>query len=110
MPDTGSAVTGREGDHWNSNDGGGKLFYEEHGHGVGVGQINWNDPSKRDALRKNLTYLAKAEQYVMLKVTENMRTFDMGRVPRKGRAGRPRLDPDTRVAAGMELAVETLFA
>lgn len=51
---------------------------------------------KRDALRKNLVYLAKAEQYLLIKGAENMRTFDMGRVPKKVRAGRPRADSGIR--------------
>ncbi|QEZ48020.1 inovirus-type Gp2 protein [Cupriavidus oxalaticus] len=87
------SVTEGKGGYWNSNAEWRKQFYEKRGHGIGVGQINWNDAEKRDALRKNLTYLAKAEQYVMVKETENIRTFDMGRVPKKVRAGRPRAVP-----------------
>lgn len=87
-----NVVTEGKGDYWNSNAGRLKLFYEEHGHGVGVGQINWNDACKRKALRTNLVYLAKAEQYLMLKGASRIRTFDMGRVPKKGKSGRPRAD------------------
>lgn len=84
------SVTKGEGDYWNSNAAGMKKVYETRGHGVGVGQINWSDIGKREALRKNLVYLAKAEQYVMLKVVEYMHTFGMGQVPKKLKAGRPR--------------------
>jgi len=48
------AVTENTGDYWNSNAARQKKIYETRGHGVGVGQINWNDVGKRDALRKNL--------------------------------------------------------
>ena len=89
-------VTGGMGDYWNSNAAKLKSVYARYGHGVGVGQINRNDADKRDALRKNLVYLAKAEQYLLIKGAENMRTFDMGRVPKKVRAGRPRADSGMR--------------
>lgn len=85
-------VTGGKGDYWNSNAAKLKSVYARDGHGVGVGQINRNDAGKRDALRKNLVYLAKAEQYLLIKGAENLRTFDMGRVPKKVRVGRPRAD------------------
>ncbi|MGD7152632.1 inovirus-type Gp2 protein [Ralstonia pseudosolanacearum] len=89
-----NVVTQGEGDYWNSNDGRRKQFYETHGHGVGVGQINWGDDDKRDALRTNLAYLAKAGQYLMVKAEERIRTFGMGHVPTKGKAGRPRVGAD----------------
>lgn len=91
-------VTEGKGDYWNSNAAWRKPFYEKHGHGIGVGQINWDDFDKRRALRTNLMYLAKAEQYVMLKDAENMRTFGMGRVPTRMRAGRPRADTGMRAS------------
>ncbi|RQU39023.1 inovirus Gp2 family protein [Burkholderia cenocepacia] len=78
-----NVVTQGKGDGWNSNEEWRKRYYEKRGHGVGVGQINWNDSKKREALRKNLTYLAKSEQYLMMKGAERIRTFDMGRVPKK---------------------------
>ncbi|WP_231600721.1 MULTISPECIES: hypothetical protein [Burkholderia] len=43
-------------------------------------------------MRKNLTYLAKSEQYLMIKGAERIRTFDMGQVPKKAKAGRPRAE------------------
>ncbi|NKA95836.1 inovirus Gp2 family protein [Ralstonia solanacearum] len=87
-----NVVTQGKGDYWNSNDERRKPFYETHGHGMGVGQINWHDADKRKALRTNLAYLAKAGQYLMVKTEERIRTFGMGRVPEKGKAGRPRAE------------------
>ncbi|MDN7629679.1 inovirus-type Gp2 protein [Burkholderia cenocepacia] len=83
-------VTEGKGDYWNSNAEWLKKSYEKRGHGIGVGQINWNDTKKREALRKNLVYLAKSEQYLMITGAERIRTFDMGQVPKKVKAGRPR--------------------
>ncbi len=85
-----NVVTDGKGDYWNSNDGTLKKRYEKNGHGVGVGQINWNDFAKRDALRINLAYLAKTEQYFMIKVADGIHTFGMGQVPKKAKSGRPR--------------------
>jgi len=85
-----NTVTEGEGDYWNSNAGKLKIFYRKHGHGVGVGQINWDDQDKRIALRKNLTYLVKTEQYLMLKIRPVIRTFGTGQLPRKSKPGRPR--------------------
>ncbi|CAL60687.1 conserved hypothetical protein [Herminiimonas arsenicoxydans] len=83
-------VTEGKGDYWNSNGGKLKKGYAEKGHGVGVGQINWNDLAKRDALRINLVYLAKTEQYLMIKVANSIHTFGTGQVPKKAKSGRPR--------------------
>ncbi|WP_080423501.1 YagK/YfjJ domain-containing protein [Burkholderia ubonensis] len=83
-------VTEGRGDYWNSNAAWRKPFYQKHGHGIGVGQIDRRDDEKRAALRKNLVYLAKSEQYLMLKSANRIRTFDMGQIPTKGKAGRPR--------------------
>jgi hypothetical protein len=85
------SVTEGKGDYWNSNAAWLKKVYKNRGHGIGVGQINWNDTEKREALRKRLVYLAKAQQYLMVKAAQNMRTFDMGRVPKKLKSGRPRV-------------------
>lgn len=84
-------VTEGKGDYWNSNDRVLKKKYEERGHGIGVGQINWNDLEKRYALRINLVYLAKGEQYLMSKCTGGIRTFGMGVVRHKIKSGRPRV-------------------
>ncbi|KVR14092.1 hypothetical protein WK11_29130 [Burkholderia ubonensis] len=86
-------VTEGKGDYWNGNADWLKKSYEKK-RGVGVGQINWKDDPKRKALRENLAYLAKAEQYLMLKDAENIHAFGTGRVPTKAKAGRPRLAPD----------------
>lgn len=85
-----NVVTEGKGDYWNSNAAWLKRSYEKRGHGIGIGQINWNDTKKREALRKNLVYLAKSEQYLMIQGAERIRTFDMGQVPKKAKAGRPR--------------------
>ncbi|HDR9063685.1 TPA: inovirus-type Gp2 protein [Burkholderia vietnamiensis] len=87
-----NVVTEGKGDYWNSNRAQLKKSYEKRGHGTGVGQINWNDTKKREALRRNLAYLAKSEQYLMIKGAERIRTFDMGQIPKKVKAGRPRTD------------------
>lgn len=87
------AVTEGRGDYWNSNAGWLKKLYEKK-HGVGVGQINRNDVKKREALQINLAYLAKAEQYLLIKGTEHTHLFGMGKVPEKTRAGRPRVEAD----------------
>ena len=91
-----NSVTQGAGAYWNSNDGKRKAFYEKHGHGLGVGQINRNDDDKQKALSTNLAYLAKAEQYLMVKGTEHIHTFGMGRVPKKIKSGRPRSDAHTQ--------------
>lgn len=95
-----NVVTEGKGDYWNSNEAWLKARYK-YRHGVGVGQINWNETEKREALRKLLVYLAKSEQYLMLKAAEGMHTFGMGQVPKKAKAGRPRVVPDANDAAEM---------
>ncbi|MEJ0003522.1 MAG: hypothetical protein WDN30_08120 [Pararobbsia sp.] len=92
-----NVVTDGKGDYWNSNQGWLKRRYEKKGHGVGVGQIDWNS-SKREALRENLIYLAKAEQYLMSWSVERIHTFGMGHVPTKLKQGRPRKMPDKDTA------------
>jgi len=83
-------ITEGKGSYWNSNRALLKRRYAELGHGIGVGQINWNDTEKREALRKNLIYLAKAEQYLLSWNVQRIRTFGMGQVPAKVKSGRPR--------------------
>lgn len=92
-------VTKGMGDYWNSNGGALKPGYKKRGHGMGVGQINWNDTEKREALRTNLVYLAKAEQYLMLKSADRVKTFGMGKLPQKVKSGRPRIDLEARHGA-----------
>lgn len=85
-------VTEGKGDYWNSNQAWLKRRYAKK-HGVGVGQINWDECEKREALRKNLVYLAKADQYLISRSVEHMHTFDMGQIPKKVKSGRPRAAP-----------------
>ena len=98
-------VTEGKGASWNSNQGWLKKRYEKRGHCVGVGQINWNDTEKREALRKNLVYLAKAEQYLMARTTESIHTFGMGQMQEKMKSGRPRA-ADVSNAAGVSVDVD----
>ncbi|KST75889.1 inovirus-type Gp2 protein [Burkholderia humptydooensis] len=84
-----NVATESKGEYWNSNQSWLKRRYAKR-HGVGVGQINWNEREKREALRTNLVYLAKADQYLMSRNIEHMHTFDMGHVPKKVKTGRPR--------------------
>ncbi|OHU98935.1 hypothetical protein BLA34_18290 [Ralstonia solanacearum] len=41
-------------------------------------------------------YLAKAEQYLMIKGAKRMRMFGMGQMPKKVKSGRPRVDSDSQ--------------
>lgn len=95
-----NVVTQGKGDAWNSNEAWLKARYKNR-YGVGVGQINWNETEKREVLRKLLVYLAKSEQYLMLKAAEGMHTFGMGQVPKKVKAGRPRAVLDAIDATGI---------
>ncbi|WP_430504654.1 hypothetical protein [Ralstonia pseudosolanacearum] len=95
-----NVVTEGKGDYWNSNQAWLKREYAKK-HGVGVGQINWNEREKRDALRKNLVYLAKADQYLISRSVEHMHTFDMGKIPKKIKSGSPRTaQPNCSVDSG----------
>lgn len=81
-------VTGDKGQYWNSNAN--KLFHEKHGHGVGTGEINWDDGAKREALRTNIRYMTKADQFLKLKYGEHCRVFGTSQVKEKKKPGRPR--------------------
>ncbi|MEX3973545.1 hypothetical protein [Paraburkholderia caribensis] len=98
-----NVVTEGKGAYWNSNAR--KAFHALRGHGIGTGQIDRKDGERREALRKNLLYLAKASQYLMIKGTERVRTFDKGRVPEKMKAGRPRVDRCEQ-AAGIDEEID----
>jgi hypothetical protein len=91
-----NVVTEGKGAYWNSNAR--KAFHERRGHGIGTGQIDRKDGLKRESLRKNLLYLAKASQYLMIKGDDRVRTFGMGRVPGKLKSGRPRIYHDEQEA------------
>ena len=66
-------VTQGMGDYRNSN--GGKDWHERNGHGVGTGQIDRKNEAKREALRRNLLYLAKDRQHVSTRLNPHERTF-----------------------------------
>ncbi|CAJ0802578.1 hypothetical protein LMG7141_04129 [Ralstonia condita] len=101
-----NTVTQGKGDGWNSNTGWRKKWYAERGHGIGVGQINWDETEKRQALRVNLAYLGKAEQYLMARTTKRIHTFGMGRVPEKKKSGRPRSCGDGSNVGGSSFDVD----
>lgn len=81
-------VTGGKGQYWNSNAN--KLFHEKHGHGVGTGEINWDDDAKREALRTNIRYMTKADQFLKMKYGEHCRVFGTSQVKEREKSGRPR--------------------
>lgn len=105
-----NVVTEDKGESWSSNEGWLKRRYDKHGHGVGVGQINWNDAVKREALRTNLMYLAKAEQYLMIKGAESAHTFGMGQVPKRVKTGRPRVEAGSENEIGSSIDAELVEA
>jgi hypothetical protein len=57
-----NVVTEGMGTYWNSNAD--KDMHQLYGHGIGTGQIDRFNSNKREALRKNLSYLAKNDQHV----------------------------------------------
>ena len=74
-------VTQGMGDYWNSNAD--KDQHEQHGHGVGTGQIDRKNDAKREALRQNLLYLAKDDQHVSTRLNPHHRTFGTSQSPVK---------------------------
>lgn len=84
-----AVITDGIGQYWNSNRS--KLKQEMLGYGNGVGQINHHDTEKREALRKNIAYLMKSDQYLKKKSCAKTRVVAMSRVPEKSSAGRPRI-------------------
>ncbi len=80
-------VTKGIGSYWNSNAQ--KDIHRKHGHGVGTGQINDGSP-EQISLRKNIEYLAKADQYLLEKGNVNVRVFGTSQVPKRLASGRPR--------------------
>ncbi|MCZ2903222.1 hypothetical protein [Burkholderia thailandensis] len=76
------------GQYWNSNAN--KVFHEKYGHGVGTGEINWDDYAKREALRENIRYMTKADQFLRMKYGEHSRLFGTSQVEEKKKSGRPR--------------------
>ncbi|ABK06939.1 MULTISPECIES: inovirus-type Gp2 protein [Burkholderia cepacia complex] len=82
-------ATDGKGQYWNSNAH--KAFHEKYGHGVGTGEINWDDDAKREALRENIRYMTKADQFLKMKYGERSRLFGTSQVEEKKKPGRPRV-------------------
>lgn len=82
-------VTEGKGQYWNSNAN--KAFHEKYGHGIGTGEINWDDDAKREALRENIRYMTKADQFLKMKYGEHSRLFGTSQVEEKKKPGRPRV-------------------
>lgn len=74
-----NTITSGIGDYWNSNAH--KDSHALHGHGVGTGQIDRHDMTKRDALRLNLLYAAKDEQQPGGKANCHERMFGTSQFP-----------------------------
>jgi len=85
-----NVVTGGRGAYWNSNAE--KAFHQKHGHGIGTGEINWDDDEKREALRTNIRYMTKADQFLHMKYGERCHLFGASQVAEKKKSGRPRKD------------------
>jgi len=81
-------ITEGRGQYWNSNAN--KSFHLKYGHGVGTGEIDWNDEAKREALRTNIRYMTKADQFLKMKYGKHCHLFGTSEVAEKKRAGRPR--------------------
>ncbi|APD36947.1 hypothetical protein BOC52_26215 [Burkholderia pseudomallei] len=82
-------LTEGKGQYWNSNAN--KIFHEKYGHGVGTGEINWDDDDKREALRENIRYMTKADQFLKMKYGDHCRLFGTSQVEEKKKLGRPRV-------------------
>ncbi|CAB3778263.1 inovirus-type Gp2 protein [Pararobbsia alpina] len=80
-------VTGGKGKYWNSNAE--KAFHEKYGHGIGTGEIGWDDDAKRKALRINICYMAKADQFLKVRLGGS-HLFGTSQVREKRKLGRPR--------------------
>ncbi|APC69685.1 rolling circle replication-associated protein [Ralstonia pseudosolanacearum] len=81
-------VTDGKGRYWNSNAN--KDDHATRGFGVGTGEINWDDHDKREALRKVVQYMTKADQYVRARCGEHSHLFGTSQVKEKAKSGRPR--------------------
>lgn len=78
-----------KGAYWNSNAD--KRRHAKYGHGVGTGEIDRTADQKREALRENIRYLAKSDQYLLETEAENSHTFGTSQPRKKKKAGRPRV-------------------
>ncbi len=74
-----TTITNGIGSYWNSNAQ--KELHAQYGHGIGTGQIDRNDIAKREALRRNLLYLAKDEQHVSTGKNSHQRMFGTSQMP-----------------------------
>lgn len=84
-----TVVTGGKGQYWNSNAN--KWLHQKFGHGVGTGEIEWNEEEKREALRTNIRYMTKADQFLRVKYGAHSRLFGTSAPEPKKREGRPRV-------------------
>jgi len=82
-------VTGGRGSYWNVNAV--KDGYRKRGL-LGIGEINWFDDVKRNALERVALYLAKCDYFVRLQAPGLDRIFGKGGMPkpRQTNTGRPR--------------------
>ncbi|CAN7504584.1 inovirus-type Gp2 protein [Cupriavidus necator] len=99
-------LTGGKGQYWNSNAD--KLFHAKYGHGVGTGEIDWNDEPKRRALRQNIRYMTKAEQFLKVKYESGCHLFGTSEVKEKKKSGRPRSVKPKLGAAGDTTQADSL--
>lgn len=91
-------LTEGKGQYWNSNAD--KAFHIQYGFGVGTGVINWDDHDKREALRKVVGYMTKADQYLRAKCGDHCHLFGTSQVREKRKPGRPRNTRSVASAAG----------
>lgn len=80
-------ITEGKGHYWNSNAN--KWLHKKYGHGIGTGEIDWDEDDKREALRANIRYMTKAEQFLKAKI-EGCHLFGTSQVKAKKKEGRPR--------------------
>lgn len=76
-----------KGQYWNSNAN--EAFHAKYGHGIATGEINWNDEAKRHALRENICYMTKADQFLKLKYSKQCHLFGTSMVAKKKKLGPP---------------------
>jgi len=80
-------VTEGKGQYWNSNAN--KALHLKYGHGIGTGEINRGDEAKREALRENIRYMTKADQFLRMKYGPHCRLFGTSQPQEKKKSGRP---------------------
>jgi hypothetical protein len=97
-------ATGGTGAYWNSNAE--KWRHAKYGHGIGTGMIDWSDTAKREALRMNILYLAKADQFLLMKDGEKCHTFGTSQRLVRQKSGRPRIEP-RRLSSGSAMSTSS---